>query len=406
MKSSRLLTALIMFFASTSISHAAQPYVEIKEMKGTIEVQRAGLGNWTPIKESEKLFNNDMVRTSEKSRARLQWSSGSEMFLHEKSQVLINLAQSSQSDIISKHATVFFGAVFYVVKKSLPRLISSRFDTKVYTPTAVVAIRGTSFRVDVDPTNGGTDVDVLSGTVLVRNILKKESIFLSSGYRTHIALNSDPIHPKALFEERIDQLKTWVPETVVEQEMEGQIKQAKRDHYVVTGKLEKKLLVTPFVNVSRYSGPWEIDKALPRLLAKRVRRGMTNLKVGTVEDTVADPIALGEKGKAKFVITGEIREFDIVQKAEITVKADKYRELAFARVELYIRVIDIEKRKLILERLTRGEISGEISAANTWKTIGEMKLDLKDKEFEKTILAKAIDQSINQASEHIMRYLQ
>ncbi len=395
-----------MLFTSIRFSQAAQPYVEIKEMKGTIEVQRAGLGNWTPIKESEKLFNNDMVRTSEKSRARLQWSSGSEMFLHEKSQVLINLAQSSQSDIISKHATVFFGAVFYVVKQSLPRLVSSRFDTKVYTPTAVVAIRGTSFRVEVDPKNGDTDVDVLSGTVLVRNILKKESIFLSSGYMTHISLNSDPIRPKALFEERIDQLKTWVPETVVEQEMEGQIKQAKRDHYVVTGKLEKKLLVTPLVNVSRYSGPWEIDKALARLLAKRVRRGMNNLKVGTVEDTVADPIALGEKGKAKFVITGEIREFDIVQKAEITVKADKYRELAFARVELYIRVIDIEKRKLILERLTRGEISGEISAANTWKTIAEMNFDLKDKEFEKTILAKAISQSINQASEHIARYLQ
>jgi hypothetical protein len=405
MKPKSLLFPLILLCTAATLSRAAEPYVVVKEMKGTVEARRAGLGDWVPIEENEKLYNNDMVRSQEKSRARLAWSTGSEMFLHEQSQVLINLAQSTKTNFVSKHATVFFGAVFYVVKKSLPRLVSSRFDTKVYTPTAVVAIRGTSFRVDVDPKNGGTDVDVLSGTVLVRNILKKESIFLSAGYRTHVALNSDPVRPKALFEERIEQLKTWVPEKVIEEEMDGQIKLAKRDHYVVTGKLEKKLLVTTLTNVSEYGGPWEVDETLARFLAERVRRNMTSLKVGLVEDTVADPIALGEKGKAKFVITGEIREFDIVEKAEITVKADKYRELVIARVELLVRVIDVEERKLILERLVGGEVSGEISPANTWKTIGKLSLDLNDKGFEKTILGKAVSQAINQASEHVVRYL-
>ena len=48
---------------------------------------------------------------------------------------------------------------------------------KIYTPTASIAIRGTSFIVDVKKDDGRTILSMINGTVLVKNDFKKSIKF-------------------------------------------------------------------------------------------------------------------------------------------------------------------------------------------------------------------------------------
>ncbi len=377
--------------------------VTIDSLDGKAEVQRAGRQRWELAAKRMRLDNNDMIRVLDGSLAKLAWSDGSSMYVHQNSQVLINLHDDTAANFFTKHATVFFGAAFFVIKKTLPRGVANRFDTKVYTPTAALSIRGTSFEVAVDAQNGATDIRVLNGTVLVGNILKQESIFLSAGFETTVTLNEDPALPRALLASHIDSLKAWLPTALIESEMKNQIARARKDHYTITGKLEDKLLVMPLGNASSYNGRWDLQRRFSEFLAATIAKS-ANIAVSAASYDSLDVVAAGEKEKARFVLSGEIETFDIFQRAEINAAADRYREYFVARVDLRLQLVDISQRKQIYEGEVSGEVSGTNKKDNSWQTIGAMPLRMTDSTFSQTILAQAIRQSLEEASGQLKRY--
>lgn len=387
-----------------ALTAAQEPFVTLDSLAGKAEVRRAGQDRWGAANVGLKLYNNDMVRVLDSSTARLDWHNGGSVFVHANSQMLVNLHADTVNDVRVKHATVFFGAVFFVLKKALPRALTTRYNTKIYTPTAVLSIRGTSFEVGVDRKSGATDVRVISGTVLVGNILKKESVFLSAGYQTSIAMNADPVVPKALMDERIDSLKVWVPPEVIGVELKKQIAEVKRAKREITDKLAHKLLVLPFANTSSYRGSWDLSAALPKFLAARLRKDHKPLEVSVAKKAGGDPVEAGQDNEARFVLSGEIRGFDILKRAEITAEADQYREYAVARVKLHLQLVDVKEKKMEWESEVTGEVSGNITG-NSWPAIAKKKLDPADKGFSSTILARAIDQTLDRSSTQIGRYL-
>ncbi|MBD3391160.1 MAG: hypothetical protein GF418_03800 [Chitinivibrionales bacterium] len=395
----------VLLACGTSEAAVQGAHVLIDSLVGKAQVQRAGHQNWVPCKKGAKLYNNDVLRVMKDSHARLLWTDGSVMYIHPNSQVLMNLYEDTVHNFVTRHATVFFGAVFFVIKEVLPRAISKRYDTKVYTPTAVLSIRGTSFEVRVEKSGGATDVSVLNGTVLVGNIIRKESVFLSAGYKTSVALGQDPVRPEAIVKKEIAVLKTWVPPHVIGAEMKDQIAQAKKDHYTITGKLEDKVLVMPFTNASSYSGGWDIGEVLSSFMAERMGQSLKGMTVMAHGKRADDIMKTGEEKKARFVLTGEIRNFDIVQRATISVSADEYKEYCIARVRIYMQLVDVQGRKLVLAKEVSGEVSGNNVPANTWKSIGKHTFSMRDKKFSNTILAKAIDQAVEQSTGDVSRYL-
>lgn len=385
---------------------AEEPYVLIDSLKGKAEVQRAGQQRWALIGKDARLFNNDIIRVLDKSVVRLKWQNGSIIYVNASSQLLINLHKDTINNIFTNYATVFFGAVYFIVNKTLPKGVFTRQETRVYTPTAILAIRGTSFSVNVNKKNGFTRVGIINGTVLIKNILKTQSLFLSAGYQTKVAMNADPLFPEPLLEKEINALKAWVPPDVIIAEMSQQIAQAKADYSTITGKLEEKIVVVPFVNSSVYKGKWKLGENIASMLAENIKlKNRVKCSAVPLSKKEADPIQIGLKEKARFIITGEITRFEIIKRAEITAAADKYSELSIAKVCLRLQLIDAAAKKEIYKNDFCQEVSGKNIEGNSWKYIGKLKFDLSDQAFTSSILGKALNYTLDQSTSHLSRHM-
>lgn len=392
-----------------SLAFFAASFAGAKDMHGTVDslagkaiVQKAGQQQWKPLTLGARLCSNDGVRVLDKSFLRLSWPDGATSFVRANSQVLVSLYESSETNVISTRLTILYGAVFFIIKEVIPKGLTKTFDTKVYTPTAVVSGRGTSFALDADNKTGGTSVKVINGAVLAGNILKNVSSFISAGFQTFIEAKTDPVTVKLLLDKDIDDLKTWVPVPVIETELALQIAKARRDHEILSGGFKDKLVILPFENKSRYTGPWNIGQTLAQQLIDQLKQSNRNIIVEKGDSGAVDPIKLGEGKKARFVIIGDIEDFDIVQHAEITAAADEYNEFYIAKVLLRIRLINVADKKMTFDNTFSGETRGKNEKENSWQKIGKLALNLKDRQFSESILGSSLQQVMDQTIDKII----
>lgn len=401
MKIEKILLTILIFL---SLPVHAEIFATLDSLIGKAEVQRAGTHSWVLVKQGEKLYNNDIFKVSQKGFARIVFPDKGAIYVRYNSQIMINLLQRNDQ-ITLNHATVFFGAVFFVIKHALPLRSLGIGDTKIYTPTAVISLRGTSFNVEVDSKNGATDVEMLNGTVLVRNIIRNVSIYLGSPYKTRIDMNSDPLVPSAVLKSDIDALKSWAPIQVIEQEMTAQLAQSKRDKIVITGKFEDKCVILPFVNESNYDGPWKVADAITKSFSEQLQKSTTRLKISAADSFPADPIEYVKEQKARFLISGVIETFEITQRAEITARADEYRELVSARVRIRIQLTDASDKSIISDEVYTGEVTGKNKVENTWKGVQKLNFDLHDPTFTSTLIGTSTKQAVDMALEKITKYM-
>lgn len=396
---------ILFILLSTSISIASQPpFVTIDSLSGRAEVQRAGKQNWQIVKKGMKLFDNDIIRALDKSYARLKWQNGSMIFVHSNSQILINLHKDSVNNTFLQRATVFFGAVYFVVQKILPREVSSIHETKVYTPTAILAIRGTSFNVEVNKDNGTTEAEVTNGTVLVQNILQRESLYLEAGYKTTVALNAPPIKPAPLLKDDIDDIKSWVGAQIVIDEMAKELERAKRDHNVITGKLNEQILFIPLVNASEYMGDWKVGKKLSEYLANKITEKY-RIKCIILDTVVENHVDLGEEKKSRYVLYGDLTKFKVSERAEISAAADKYHEYSVAAICAHLRLVDVNQKKLIYNNIQCGEVARKNRDENKWEVLSKLKFDKEDQEFKNSLLGEAVNETLEEFSEVLAKYM-
>ncbi|MBD3344747.1 MAG: hypothetical protein GF401_06760 [Chitinivibrionales bacterium] len=382
----------------------AEEYVTLKSLTGQAEVRKAGQENWRLVGQGANLHNNDIFRVAKNSKACLTWSDESEIYLKENSQILINLHSNPGDNSVVQHFTVFFGAAFFLFKCALPKLVPDN-HSKVYTPTAVIATRGTSYEVNVSKNNGTSSIKVLNGTVLVKNILKNSSLFLKAAYKTVVEINTDPIVPSAILEDDIALLKKWVPSEVIRREMKFQLSRAKRDHEIITGKLINKMVIVPLRNNSDYEGEWQLPKELAKCISAKLSESIKGLSANVTGNYKADPLSLGTDHEARFILRGSIEKFDISQHAKVSPSADEYREYNLAEIRLYLQLIDAETEKMVIDNYYSGEVSGKHDSHNSWETIRKYPCNLKDPHFSKSILGRALFQAIEGASQEITRYV-
>ncbi len=406
MKISKLSSLSFLFLLAIIVfSYGAQPpFVTIDSLNGRAEVQRAGRQNWELVKSGTKLFDNDIIRALDKSYARLKWRNGSMIFVHSNSQILINLHKDSINNTFLQRATVFFGAVYFVIQKILPREVSAIYETKVYTPTAILAIRGTSFNVEVDKGNGTTVAEVTNGTVLVQNILQKESLYLEAGYKTTVAMNAPPIKPAALLDSDINDIKKWVGAKVVIDEMAKALEKSKRDHNIITGKLNEQILFIPLVNTSQYMGDWEISKKLTEYLANKLTEKY-RIKCIILDTMVENHIDLGEEKKSRYVLYGDLTKFKVSERAEISAAADKYTEYAIASICAHLRLVDVTQKKIIYNNIQCGEVSRKNRDENKWEVLSKLKFDKDNQEFKNSILGEAVNETLEEFSTTLGKYM-
>jgi hypothetical protein len=397
------LFIILFLFTVTCFAAEKNTFATVDSLTGRAEVQRAGAQSWQKAARGDKLYNNDMIRVLGKSTVRLGWPDQSASYMHENSQIMLAFYESDVTSIISRHITVMYGAVFFVIKEILPKSLIKQYDTKIFTPTSVVSLRGTSFLIEVDDSSGSSTIKVIKGTVLVRNIIRNSSLFVSAGFKSTVEMTKDPNGPKALLDKEIDTLKEWVPVPVIEEEMASQLAKASRDHDVIVGNLKDKILILPFANSSKYTGTWKIQSGFAKMLSEQLKHG--HIVVEVADSAGHDPLAQGIKSAARMVIVGEVLDFDIVQHAEITATADEYREYYVANVRINVQMINVADKRVVFENQYLADKRGANAKDNSWQKISKMAFSLGDQQFTKSILGIAVSQVMEQVSEKLNKII-
>ena len=157
-------------------------------LTGTLTVQRA---RQIPqaLQLNDTVQPGDELITGENSYATIQTGSGARVEVFPDSHIIFN----EQSADVQEFLHLFFGSIKVYIEK----LTGRPNPHKITTPTAVIAVRGTTFSVFVDD-NNSTLVAVDEGVVAVANIrFPNQEVILRGGERSWIHEDAPPQQAQA-----------------------------------------------------------------------------------------------------------------------------------------------------------------------------------------------------------------
>jgi hypothetical protein len=151
---------IVVFALLTQSLVIIQRIAKADKVTGLVEVRRSGKGEWKTLSSGGLIKTGDVVRSGKDGLAEFKWADGTRWKIMPATEIKVKksiynvVKKSDQSQL-----ELSTGKVFIRIIKALGP--SSKFE--VETPTAVAAVRGTIFSVEV--TNGKTEVAVLKGKV-------------------------------------------------------------------------------------------------------------------------------------------------------------------------------------------------------------------------------------------------
>lgn len=154
-----ILSFCLMAFGTQCWAADAQPVenftAKLFTAKGTVEYLKKGAANWVAVKAPFMMEVGDQVRTGAKSKAELYIKYGSKIRLNEETTFVIGQVAPEGNAV-----EVLRGKMTAWIRKFTGRGFTVR------TPSAVCAVRGTVFGVEVSEA-GQTTWDLFSGTIQI-----------------------------------------------------------------------------------------------------------------------------------------------------------------------------------------------------------------------------------------------
>ena len=182
------LAAFILIMAIGASGHAQVPPLtptsgRVAGLTGVLTVRRGALP-LQRLKINEVVQTGDEIRTSSNSEAVIQASDGSKVRIFPDSRIIFGDGPHG----IHGFLHLFLGSIKVRIEK-----VSGRPNPHTLTtPTAIIAVRGTTFSVFVDETDA-TLVAVDQGVVAVSNVhLPAQEIILRSGEKTWVRQGQPP----------------------------------------------------------------------------------------------------------------------------------------------------------------------------------------------------------------------
>lgn len=148
----------------------------IDQVKGQVEVERAGSGKVVKARMGLPVKTGDTVVTGPNSWVRLHWADGTKMLIGPNSKVKV---RKSHFNLSSKKEESLFSLTVGVAFSSLHKKLSKNSFFEVETPIAVAGVRGTQFMVLFE--GGRCSVSVLRGVVEVKSDKVKASLLPGEG---------------------------------------------------------------------------------------------------------------------------------------------------------------------------------------------------------------------------------
>jgi len=187
----RIMTKYLMMVCLAAGSAApgfAQEQVEnftakLFTAKGTVEVFKKGGPEWAAVKAPFILDAGDQVRTGRKSKAEIYMKYGSKVRLEADTTFEIGRISPEENSV-----AVTKGKLQAWIRKFAGRAFSVR------TPTAVCAVRGTVFGVEVAE-SGAATWDLFNGAIQVADTRTNYSVDLAPGQRLQVAAEAPAAPP-------------------------------------------------------------------------------------------------------------------------------------------------------------------------------------------------------------------
>jgi len=216
----------------------------IAEWKGNIRLSLPGQAPTNPLR-GEQLPPGAILDTGS-GRLLLRLSDGSEVLV--RAHTRLQVQQPSLTD--PSYFQLLLGRIRAVIYKRTGGAVPFELGT----PSAVIAVRGTEFDVEVNPRNV-TEVDVVDGLVEVygRNATGA-SVLLEPGFSTRVGMDSGPEQPEPTNEMRpeVERPEPGENEISGKSELEVEFERAEVDREVEIGESAEK---TEMIEAQEISEP-------------------------------------------------------------------------------------------------------------------------------------------------------
>jgi len=193
-----LFFVLIFIFSFSSFAEETQKKAVIGYLKGTVKITKNSEKGQIQARLGMVLLPGDKIETGAESKIELRLEDGSNFRIGDNSSVSIaELKQENGTD--KSTMNVMFGRIWMNIKKTLD---SNPRDARIVTPKVTAAVKGTTYRADVDK-DGEAMVSVYDGAVALVKEGKEEEI-----KKLEKAGSKDFL--KAKFDEAEDAKDDWV----------------------------------------------------------------------------------------------------------------------------------------------------------------------------------------------------
>jgi hypothetical protein len=205
---------------SSTPATAAIAGATIAEWKGNIRLNLPGQLPSNPMR-GEQLPPGTILDTGS-GRLLLRLSDGSEVMV--RAHTRLQVQQPSLTD--PSYFQLLLGRIRAIINKRTGGAVPFELGT----PSAVIAVRGTQFEVEVNSRNV-TEVDVVDGLVEVYGRNAAGSVLLEPGFSTRVGLDSDPEQPEPTNEMRpeVERPEPGENEISGKSELEGEFERAEVD---------------------------------------------------------------------------------------------------------------------------------------------------------------------------------
>ena len=183
------LSAAVLVFAMTGTSIA----VEVNFLVGDVNLSRGG--KTTALKMDTPIKSGDVVATGKRSICTLKYNDGSNVEIRAESKIMVGNPDTPNSDFVSLISGVVHGK-FKKMQKGQ--------GNKVFTPTAVCAIRGTEFTI-ASSESGESRIQLEEGKLQVRNPYGKVNI--DENENTDIGIAARPKK-----DSKVQKVESWMDE--------------------------------------------------------------------------------------------------------------------------------------------------------------------------------------------------
>jgi hypothetical protein len=181
---------VVMFLLLAPAVGLSQGFLQVNSLNGKVEIRPAAAKAFQPLTDSVRQVQvGDHIRTAPGASVILTLPDESYMVVNENTTLVIRDFWSGGARSV---VNVLLGRVRFYIEKLGGRPNPYRVET----PTALIAVRGTTFDVNFD--GGNTEVWCIDGQVAVETVgIPNREVVLNPGFRTLVVPGQAPITPMA-----------------------------------------------------------------------------------------------------------------------------------------------------------------------------------------------------------------